>query len=65
MDIYTNWENTSNRIVDEKLTVWKQLPDVVIMLEHLHEELGKKYLKMLEKEKINMVHLDFLNSMII
>jgi len=54
MDIYTNWENTSNRIVDEKLTDWKQLPDVVIMLEHLHEELGKKYLKMLEKEKIDV-----------
>lgn len=54
MDIYTNWEHTSNKIVDEQLTDWKQLTDVVVMLEHLHEDLGKKYLEMLESEKIDV-----------
>lgn len=54
MDIYTNWEYTSNKIVDEQLTDWKQMIDVVTMLEHLHEDLGKKYLKMLENEKIDV-----------
>lgn len=50
--IYIDWEKTCDEIVITEMKNWKQHPNVVNMLEHLPEWLGKEYLDKLINENV-------------
>lgn len=53
VDIYKDWCDICLKIVNENIIDWKSKTEVKYMLEHVHFELGKLYLKNL-KDKLSL-----------
>ena len=61
-NIYQNWQQIAQQIVDEKQTEWKTQPFVNYMLEHVWFELGQQHLQHIDLDTTEIQRLCSLND---